>query len=244
MLTAESLLAKVVTFIAQKSLSAVGSLAFDKRKRACRALTKLYYCVQTLDDVTGQVKKTFGDFRGSGTAKSESLVHALNNHMYDVSLATNMFIDLGQELHAGLEIIDPALAECCHLLYVSKGDFLHFMSNCVRWERGGERPAIVLKRPSRRIEAVDLEVLYAETRAALARGEKHYWPESAFDDFHAEFTEVSVTFQDESVADDVYEMLCRHSELLGQARNQLRELLRTKFSIEEVLFQSDSHPYR
>ena len=244
MLTAESLVAKVVTLIAQKSLNAIGSLAFDKRKRACRALTKLYYCVQALDDVTEKVKKTFGDFSASGTPKAESLVHALNNHMYEVSLATNMFIDLGQELHAGLDIIDPALAECCHLLYVSKGDFLHFMSNCVRWERGGLRPAIVLKRPSRRIEEVDLETLHAETRAALERGEKHYWPESAFDEFDAEFTEVSISFEDEGVAQDIYQMLCRHSDLLKQAKNQLRELLRTKFSIEEVLFQSDSHPYR
>jgi len=120
MLTAESIIAKVVTFVVQKTIGKLVSLPFDKRKKACRSLTKLYYCVQSLDDATESFLETFDGFRKSGNA--QALVHALNSRSRDIELATNMFIDLGQELEAGLELIDPTLALCCQALYIGKGD--------------------------------------------------------------------------------------------------------------------------
>src|ERR1700677_1856674 len=135
MLTAASLIGKIVDFVVQKTSEKLFNLPLDKRRKACRALTKLYYCVQCLDDVTAHFLETLDAFQKSGDAYA--VVNALNNHRHDVELATNMFIDLGQELHPGLEIIDPALAQCCATLYVSKFDFLSFMSNSIHWDRTG-----------------------------------------------------------------------------------------------------------
>jgi hypothetical protein len=50
MLTAESLICKVIEFIVCKALSAVGKLPPSDRRKACRSLTKLYYSVQALED--------------------------------------------------------------------------------------------------------------------------------------------------------------------------------------------------
>ena len=242
MLTAESIVAKVVIFIVQKTIGKIVSLPFDKRRKACRSLTKLYYCVQSLDDVTESFLHTFDEFRRSG--KADVLVNALNNHSHDVELATNMFIDLSQELEPGLELIDPALALCCHALYRGKGDFLNFMSNSIHWERSGQRPRIVLKRPLGRMELADMESMYNLSNQAIAAGEKHYWPTSVFDEFSKDFEEISVGFEDEFVATELYEMIFQQNRLLKTAKEALRTLIKESFSIEEVLFQSDSHPYR
>jgi hypothetical protein len=80
MRTAESIVAKVVIFIVQKTIGKIVSLPFDKRRKACRSLTKLFYCVQSLDDVTESFLRTFDDFRRSGNA--DALVNALNNHSW------------------------------------------------------------------------------------------------------------------------------------------------------------------
>lgn len=244
MLTAESLVAKVLTFIVEKTVGKLAALPFDKRKKACRSLTKLYYSVQALDEATAAILETFESFVASDSSNASALVHALNNHMHDIDLATNMFIDLGHELYGGLEIIDPALADCCQLLYVGKGDFLHFMSNSIEWKHHGSESTITLKRPTARIEAVDMDAMYADTQTHLAKGEKHYWPESALDDYYTEFQNVSISFADAEAADALLAMIRRQNALLKEAKERLRELLKNKFHIEEILFQSDSHPYR
>jgi len=78
-ITAESVVAKVVTFIVQKTVGKLVSLPFDKRRKACRSLTKLYYCVQSLDDVTEALVGTFEGFRSWG--KADALVNALLRHL-------------------------------------------------------------------------------------------------------------------------------------------------------------------
>jgi hypothetical protein len=52
MLTAEGVIGKIVSFIVDKTIGKISTLPFDKRRKACRSLTKLYYSVQALDDVT------------------------------------------------------------------------------------------------------------------------------------------------------------------------------------------------
>jgi hypothetical protein len=90
-----------------------------------------------------------GDFRSTKSDEAYAVMNSLNNHMHEVALASNMFIDLGYELHAGLEIIDPALVDCCDALYVTKFDFLHEMSAIVEWDRSTTPSHIVVKMPRR-----------------------------------------------------------------------------------------------
>lgn len=242
MITAESVVAKIVTFIVQKTVGKLVSLPFDKRRKACRSLTKLYYCVQSLDDVTESLLRTFEDFRNEGNASA--LINALNNHAHDIELATNMFIDLSYELEGGLEIIDPALARCCHTLYWGKFDFLTYMSNSVHWDRSGQTSRINLKRPMGRMDFADMENMYKLSKEAIVAGEKLYWPASTFDEFSKDFQDVHIGFQDEATATELHDMIVQQSRLLKSAKEDLRTLIKNNFSIEEVLFQSDSHPYR
>ncbi len=242
MLTAESVIGKVVSFIVDKTLGKLVALPFDKRRKACRSLTKLYYSVQALDDVTENFLQTLDDFHKSGNANA--VVNALNNHAHEVELATNMFVDLGHELYGGLEIIDPALAQCCYALYVGKFDFLTFMSNAIHWDRSISPSKVVVKRPLGKMESVDMDSMYNLTKNALQAGEKHYWPSSAFDEFSSDFEDISIGFEDEQAATQLREMIVRQNTTLKEAKERLRNLIKESFSIEEVLFQSDSHPYR
>jgi hypothetical protein len=242
MLTAEGVIGKIVSFIVDKTIGKISTLPFDKRRKACRSLTKLYYSVQALDDVTENFLETLDQFRDSGNAAA--VVHALNNHRHEVELATNMFVDLGYELHAGLEIIDPVLAACCRTLYVSKGDFLAFLSNSIRWNRSESPAKIIVKRPLGRMEAADLEDLYGRTKSSFEAGVRNYWPSSALDDFASDFEEIEIGFEDEKAATELRDMIVQQNARFKTAKERLRQSIKDRFSIEEVLFQTDTHPYR
>ena len=242
MITAGTIVGKIGELIATKSMARIGSLALDKRRKACRSLTKLHYCICALDEAGGDILRTFEDFRSRGAA--DALMNALNNHMHEVEYATNMFVDLGYELEGGLKIIDPALAATCHALYCGKYDFLMFMSTSIAWDRTQERARIVISSPTGSMDAVDLGTIYERSKLALGKGEKFYWPESALDDFEGGFEKVFVEWEDDSTAERIHGTLVRQQAALGEAREKLRALLAEKFSIEEILFQRDSHPYR
>lgn len=242
MITAGTVVEKIAGFIAGKVATHIASLAIDKRRKACRALTKLYFCVSALDEACEDILREFEDFRSNKAAFG--LVNALNNHKHEVEHATNMFIDLSYELKAGLQIIDPALAATCHTLYRGKFDFLSFLSNSITWDRQEEKPRILIKAPTGRMDAVDLKTLYQESLVALGAGEKFYWPESSLDDFQDGFETISIGWDDEKTAKTVHKMLAVQKTALTNARESLRSLLAEKFSIHEVLFQADSHPYR
>jgi hypothetical protein len=242
MIVSEGILAKIVGFIAQKSAGKIYGLATDKRKKACRSLTKLYYSVQKLDEVTEGFFSTFTDFEFQGDGYA--LVNAVNNHSSDIELASNMFIDLSRELEQGLRIIDPALAKCCHLLYWGKFDFLNYMSTSVGLHRSEGMLLVSLKTPKDAISAVDMQAMYRDSEQEGADADKFYWPDSAFDDFSNQFDEVVLSSEGPETASKLIGMLKTQNSLLKEAKESLRVLLKDNFSIEEILFQSDSHPYR
>lgn len=242
MLTAETVIGSVVAFVAQKAVTGVANLTLNKRKKACRALTKLYYCVQALDDVTESIFQTTNSYRSTKTGEAWALMTALNNHMHEVALASNMFIDLGHELHGGLEIIDPALAKCCDALYIAKFDFLTEMSKTVGWNGSGNEAHIVIKMPRRIVEPEALERGYVETIEAYQRGEKAYWPDTWTESSGP--TEIILTWENNEAASEFIQRLTGHRRCLTDAKQMLRELLSKSFTVDELLFQTDSHPYR
>lgn len=242
MITAEGIVGKLVSFIVNKTIGKLVDLPFDKRKKACRALTKLYYCVQTLDDVTDEFYESFNSFESSGI--SEAMVNALNNNAYKINLASNMFIELGEELHAGLEIIDPALADSCGALYISKFDFLTFMSNSVEWVHRDSNSYLKVKAPLESMLDVDLEQQYQEISIRLKDNETFDWPSTALDDFSSNTEVLKISFENDDAAKKLKKHLDSHRALLKSSKESLRNLLKDNFSIEEVLFQNDSHPWR
>lgn len=242
MLTAEAVIGKVVVFIVQKAASKLMELSFDKRRKACRSLTKLYYALQALDDVTENIFKTVADFRSTKSGEAYAVMNSLNNHMHEVALASNMFIDLGYELRAGLEIIDPALADCCDALYVTKFDFLNEMSDTVEWDRSTTPSHIVVKMPRRTTDENSLESGYTQALDAYRRGEKHYWPDTWKQNDIP--NKVILTWEDNAGAENFLKRISEHRTILIEAKNSLRDLLKSSFNVEELLFQTDTHPCR
>ncbi|MEX5414579.1 hypothetical protein WCD98_03920 [Pseudomonas aeruginosa] len=242
MITSEVIIGKIVEFIVGKSLSAVGKLSMSSRRKACRSLTKLYYSLQALEDVTESIFRTVSDFRGTETGEAFAVMNALSNHMHELALASNMFVDLGYELYAGLEIVDPALAACCDALYISKFGFLSEMSDTVVWDRSLARGRIIVKMPKRTTSEEVLNLKYVEASVALKNGEKHYWADTwvEADGPH----EVLLTWEDHDAARAFLNRLSEHRDTLASAKQKLRELLKSSFNIEELLFQTDAHPYR
>jgi hypothetical protein len=242
MITAEAIVGTVVGFIVKTAATQIAKLPFDKRRKACRSLTKLYYTVQALDDVTESIVTTVNEFRSTRSGEAYAVMNALNNHMHEVALASNMFVDLGYELHAGLEIIDPALAACCDALYISKLDFLSEMSHTVEWDRSASEGRIVVKMPRRTTDVTVLEAGYMQALDAYRRGDKHYWPDTWTQS--EESRQVVLTWEDNAAAEAFLSRLAEHRAVLVEAKNKLREFLKSSFKIEELLFQTDTHPYR
>ncbi|WP_429111528.1 hypothetical protein [Aeromonas rivipollensis] len=118
------------------------------------------------------------------------------------------------------------------------------MSNSIEWDRSNEVATIKVKTPSDEMLNVDLDNKYNETKLALAKGDTHYWPSSALDDFHEQVRTITISFDDMDSAQRLKLHIDKHRTLLRTAKNSLRELLKDNFSIEEVLFQNDSHPWR
>lgn len=52
MLTGQGLIGKLVEFLAIKLVGRKIDLALDDKRRACRAFTELYYCVDRLEEIT------------------------------------------------------------------------------------------------------------------------------------------------------------------------------------------------
>jgi hypothetical protein len=71
-----------------------------------------------------------------------------------------------------------------------------------------------------------------------------YWPTSALDDFADDFEEVSIGFEDDQAAAQLENMIIRQNTRLKETKEKLRSLIKDSFSIEEILFQPESHSYR
>lgn len=84
-----------------------------------------------------------------------------------------------------------------------------------------------------------MEELYRQSRAAINRGEKHYWPSTALDDFH---DNIQLKFEDGQAYEQLHQMILRQNKELNLAKERLRNLLKENFNVEEILFQSDSNP--
>jgi hypothetical protein len=192
--------------------------------------------------VTESILDCAKNYRTTQTGIAFTVVNTLNNHRQNVELASNMFIDLSHELHGGLRIIDPALAACCDALYASKFAFLTEMSESIVWDRTASETKMVVKMPKRTTTEAILNEKYNEAILALRDGDTYYWPDTWIES--KDPSPLVLTWDDNDTAKQFMENLTQHRDKLSDAKQKLRELLRTSFNIEELLFQYDAHPYR
>jgi hypothetical protein len=239
MLTGEGFIAKTILAIVTKAGEKLLGIPFDKKKKACRVLTKLYYSTVSLDEATDRFLEEFDHFPIPGKANALITIFGWNAHK--VSEASSLFLELSHELHAGLKIIDPGLADFCGHLAAGKGSLLGLLSNCSEVSQRDGQPVLNIYRPNERILGTDFEASLKWCEELQAAGVSFYWPQGVFE-FFQDFEEISITTQDDALALELIELIKNQNALLKQARESLRTVLVANFSIEDILFQPKSRP--
>lgn len=234
MLTGAGLIAKAITAIVVNAATKLLSLPFDKRRGVAQALTKLYFATVQLDEVTDQFLEIFYRF-SEGTNASEALHIAIKSKAKSIDAASNTVAELSDELYDALLILDPVLANCLIFLQTGKGNFLDFLSNSVLLSTEGEKTTIKVEVPNARILLTDFQSIYDMCALKHERGEKYDWPEGVFDYFN-DFKYMDITFIEPQAATELALMIQHQNDLLKQARESLRVLLKNSLTLEEVFF--------
>lgn len=238
MLTAEKVIGNVVTFVVQKAVTRIDNLAIDDRKKACRVLTKLYYCVQALDEVTESIFRQVVYPRPGENEASSSVMNVLLYRMDALRCTSKMFVALGHELYRGLKVIDPALSDCCEpLYYLGKHCFLVEMSKSFVVIGSGIDCGLIVKMPKMTVEPEALERVYAAVieahRLGLPNCHRLTWTKSSGP------SSFCLTWDSKEAGAKFLGNLIEHRRCLTDAKQMLRELLRTRFTVDELLFQND-----
>ena len=118
------------------------------------------------------------------------------------------------------------------------------MSNSVEWVHRDSNSYLKVKAPLESMLDVDLEQQYQEISIRLKDNETFDWPSTALDDFSSNTEVLKISFENDDAAKKLKKHLDSHRALLKSSKESLRNLLKDNFSIEEVLFQNDSHPWR
>lgn len=244
MLTGQGLIGKLVELLATKLLSREIDLALDDRKRACRSLVELYFCIDGLEDVTARFIEEL-----QGVEDQTSGWRAINGMaLYGRTLdsLSQRFLNAGAELYQTLTIIDPPLADALGPLYGFKHSFLLFMSDSIQVkDKDGERNRVLCYRePTERILGIDASSYYEWVKDHPLRTLSHdvhlEWPNNMLVgfEFREDFPSVEIEVSDPQAIAQFRSILEKHGEALGVAREKLRELLSKNFKVEEILYVS------
>ena len=236
MLTAEPLIAKAITAIVGKLASLLGGMVASKRQQSCRYLLKLYYAVQSLDEVTARFIRATESAGPPGAATA--LIRALGQEQDAIEFSSNAFVDLSRDLQRGLALLDPALHQLCRDLYRGKADFLSWMSFGLRPDFSGKKPQAVLCIPNERLLSTDFQSAYAKSCEIVSNGQEYYWPSGAFD-YINDCEELEISSGSDEAAMRAIAFIRDHHASLVDARERLRLLLKESFTVEEILFHSD-----
>jgi hypothetical protein len=236
MLTGEGLIGKAITTIVVKIGSKLLALPFDKRRDVAQILTKLYFAIVRLEEVSEQFLDIFDRF-SKGTNESEALLTAIRSQSQSIDAASETLAALSDEIYDALLILDPVLANCLNFLKTGKENFLSFLSNSVRLSSQDGRPKLEVEIPNARIMSTDFESIYEFCKQKREMGEKYYWPEGVFDYFN-DFEYVEILFDDPRAAAELTSMIRHQSDLLKEARESLRVLLKNSLTLEEVFSAS------
>jgi hypothetical protein len=243
MLSALSLLGKVVEFIARGLQSAQLTRAADKRGQSCRAMTRLYYLLVELSSLAGYMLRNAQQAVAQNDAAF--LGYTFRDTKRRIQTTTNDFVETFCMLREALDIFAPDLVDALSAVMNWKFNLLWEISQYTIFEDDG--PAVAVRRfkylrPDERL--LNLEIgAYAKSLTegnATTRAEAFEWPETllysgriqeAFDPAELSFVDVDEVRQFAS-------MLERHKRVLDDGITALRNFLRETFTVDEVLYES------
>lgn len=246
MLTGLGLIGKLVELLATKLIGRKIDLTLDDRRRACRAFTELYYCVDRLEEITSIFLNELDVLQGGS---AYDIINEYHNQSYSIESVSRRFLELKAELGWTLDIFDPTLAAAVEQLYRFKYSFLYFISNSIelKAQDGKGLQLLAYKDPSSKILKIDMESYYEWVKQHQGKKidrDAVEWPVNLlwFSEFEEGFTDVVFGVDDLEAAMHFRDVVRTHSEVLADARERLREFLIANFKLEEVLYVSKGLP--
>jgi hypothetical protein len=256
MLTGIGLIGKLVEFLATKLIGRKIDLALDDRKRACRAFTELYYCVDRLEEITSKFLTEIdlcldAADDSSADGKAYWVINEFHNRSYSLEAVSRRFSEIGSEVGWAVEIFDPTLAEAVDQLYCFKYSFLYFISDSIeiKDQDGKNFQLLAYKEPSPKILKIDMDSYYdwvKQNQGKKIDRSAAEWPINflRFSEFEEGFTDAVFGIEDIEAARQFRDVIKTHAGVLSEARKKLREFLTTNFNLEEVLYVSKELPPR
>src|SRR5688500_14602897 len=107
MLTGLGLVGKLVEFLATKLIGRKIDLSLDDRRRACRAFTELYHCVDRLEEITSIFLNELELLQGGS---AYDIINEYHNQSHSIESVSRRFLEIKAELGWALEVFDPTLA--------------------------------------------------------------------------------------------------------------------------------------
>jgi hypothetical protein len=244
MITGQGLIGKLVYFLATKLLGRQIDISLDDRKRACRAFTELYFCIEYLEELSDRILASLNE-----AIKTNDILYLISElHMVRKAIDSLSwrFLELGFELNWALEIFDPVLAHAVNQLYRFKFSFLHFISDSIEIKDKGGKSNNIIKymKASKRILSIDMESYYAWIQESkdkkISDPDKLDWPIRMleYSVFSEDFVETEIEVEDEKALTALHNIIKEHNSNLTDAREKLREFLIKNFKVEEILFVS------
>ncbi len=245
MITWAGLAGKLIEFLATKLLGKKLDVALDERKRACRAFLRLHDALYDLEHLTLRV---VGILDRVAVAGKPRLYSAWFRGLQDeIKASTSTFIDAAAEVSQVLEVLDPALLLAFGSVHASKGGLIAaaskvFSGQVAQFDVECQASSDRLRRisytvPPKSLMTLDLEELYKSMAdKPLPRGMLGGSSDTLARRLPQKNPVERLTPIDVSGIQGLSALLSNHLVLVGRAREKLRELIATKFSIEDLLY--------
>jgi hypothetical protein len=234
----------MIDFMVSKLAGKQLDLFLDEKKKACKVFVKLYFSMEQLEEITSEFLADLEPItRGEQTHLSPSF--SLAEMSVRIDNNSQNFLEAVDHLSSVLEVYDPILRSALSQLSYYKFSFLMTASRSFMLEKkeGYYIEAIKYDKPVDKVMGIDLEEHYQWLEKVGDVYSLDYdleWPQNILVYFFndEDIEEGRINIRDKESLVEFYNLLKPHAEIMSTARERLRELIKSKFSIEDVLFVS------
>lgn len=238
----QAVIGKMVGFMSEKLASKWIDLTLDQKKRACKAFVKLYFAMENLEEITGELLKQLEEIqKGTEVRVSGGSLFYISDL---VKTNTEVFLDSVRDLGAVLELFDPVLSAELVQLSTYKASFLMTASEGFNVDMDESNGAVSIRyeKPVDKFLTID----FSETYEWLKKRDRLYdvrdvfeWPQQFIVRYFIEEGDVesrTIRIDNKSDVMTFCDALKQHSAVLADGTERLRSLIIDKFSPEDILY--------
>ena len=233
------LVAKFLNFVAEKTAGRVIDAAADPKRKAVRTLLGFYHCLDDLEALSREILVELRYLRDQVNA--ELRAEWIAQTALAVDQTSQRFVESTLGLGDALEIFDPVLAATVGDLEAHKFSFLLTASAGFTAEpKKGTPEGIRYTRPAQSLLDVPLDQRYDWYKSNWpldARGSLD-WPDwTTFGLIRGaeDVVKERLRLEDPQSVNALLEVLESHANHLQEARRRLGDLLRSNFTLEDLL---------